>query len=159
MESSSCNVYVSFSNLKCLNCPYSSSQLYSLSEGQVEHFKLESDMCESRDLLSVHFNAEIWWRCKLPWKYRVGVLSPENSSLEVTCKRDNSLERLGVIFSLFDLTWFYMEPQIFFIIFFRLWTRKEKEIAIVTHSGFLFHTLSSFGNDCHPLVKSEIGKQ
>ncbi|XP_059445389.1 phosphoglycerate mutase-like protein 1 isoform X2 [Corylus avellana] len=39
-----------------------------------------------------------------------------------------------------------------------LWTRKEKEIAIVTHSGFLFHTLSSFGNDCHPLVKSEIGK-
>ncbi|KAF5455923.1 hypothetical protein F2P56_025453, partial [Juglans regia] len=37
-----------------------------------------------------------------------------------------------------------------------LWTREEKEIAIVTHSGFLFHTLSSFGNDCHPIVKSEI---
>ncbi|XWS68187.1 hypothetical protein CRYUN_Cryun04dG0069700 [Craigia yunnanensis] len=37
-----------------------------------------------------------------------------------------------------------------------LWTRKEKEIAIVTHSGFLFHTLSAFGNDCHPLVKKEI---
>ncbi|GMY17481.1 phosphoglycerate mutase-like protein 1 isoform X1 [Fagus crenata] len=39
-----------------------------------------------------------------------------------------------------------------------LWTRKEKEIAIVTHSGFLFHTLSAFGNDCHPSVKSEICK-
>lgn len=39
-----------------------------------------------------------------------------------------------------------------------LWTREEKEIAVVTHSGFLFHTLSSFGNDCHPTVKSEICK-
>ncbi|VFQ62273.1 unnamed protein product [Cuscuta campestris] len=37
-----------------------------------------------------------------------------------------------------------------------LWTRKEKEIAVVTHSGFLIHTLSEFGNDCHPNVKSEI---
>ncbi|GMQ01330.1 hypothetical protein CsSME_00047997 [Camellia sinensis var. sinensis] len=39
-----------------------------------------------------------------------------------------------------------------------LWTRKEKEIAIITHSGFLFHTLNAFGNDCHPLVKKEICK-
>ncbi|KAG6710925.1 hypothetical protein I3842_05G027600 [Carya illinoinensis] len=39
-----------------------------------------------------------------------------------------------------------------------LWTRKEKEIAIVTHSGFLFHTLTLFGNDCHPFVKKEICK-
>ncbi|KAK6916234.1 Histidine phosphatase superfamily, clade-1 [Dillenia turbinata] len=37
-----------------------------------------------------------------------------------------------------------------------LWTRKEKEIAVVTHSGFLFHALSAFGNGCHPLVKKEI---
>ncbi|CAN1827425.1 Phosphoglycerate mutase-like protein 1 [Linum perenne] len=37
-----------------------------------------------------------------------------------------------------------------------LWTRSEKEMAIVTHSGFLFHTLNAFGNDCHPLVKKEI---
>lgn len=37
-----------------------------------------------------------------------------------------------------------------------LWSRKEKEIAIVSHSGFLFHTLSAFGNDCHQLVKDEI---
>ncbi|XP_050214867.1 phosphoglycerate mutase-like protein 1 [Mercurialis annua] len=37
-----------------------------------------------------------------------------------------------------------------------LWTRKEKEIAVVSHSGFLYHTLSAFGNDCHPTVKSEI---
>ncbi|KAH6789873.1 Phosphoglycerate mutase family protein [Perilla frutescens var. frutescens] len=37
-----------------------------------------------------------------------------------------------------------------------LFTRKEKEIAIVTHSGFLFHTLGAFGNDCHPLVKKEV---
>ncbi|KAK4359170.1 hypothetical protein RND71_021399 [Anisodus tanguticus] len=37
-----------------------------------------------------------------------------------------------------------------------LWTRKEKEIAIVTHSGFLTHTLSVFGTDCHPDVKNEI---
>ncbi|CAK9144953.1 unnamed protein product [Ilex paraguariensis] len=39
-----------------------------------------------------------------------------------------------------------------------LCTREEKEIAIVTHSGFLFHTLGAFGNDCHPLVKKEICK-
>ncbi|XP_074279081.1 phosphoglycerate mutase-like protein 1 [Silene latifolia] len=37
-----------------------------------------------------------------------------------------------------------------------LWSRREKEIAIVTHSGFLFHTLSAFGNDCHQIVKNEI---
>ncbi|KAJ8453403.1 hypothetical protein Cgig2_008287 [Carnegiea gigantea] len=37
-----------------------------------------------------------------------------------------------------------------------LWTRKEKEIAIVSHSGFLFHTLSAFGKDCHQSVKDEI---
>ncbi|KFK40904.1 hypothetical protein AALP_AA2G058400 [Arabis alpina] len=35
-------------------------------------------------------------------------------------------------------------------------TRKEKEIAVVTHSGFLYTTLNSFGNDCVPAVKSEI---
>ncbi|RVW65679.1 Phosphoglycerate mutase-like protein 1 [Vitis vinifera] len=40
----------------------------------------------------------------------------------------------------------------------KLCTRKEKEIAVVSHSGFLFHALSAFGNDCHPLVKSEICK-
>ncbi|KAJ6409389.1 hypothetical protein OIU84_008981 [Salix udensis] len=34
--------------------------------------------------------------------------------------------------------------------------RKEKEIAIVTHSGFLVHTLRAFGNDCHPSVKKEM---
>ncbi|CAM8937683.1 unnamed protein product [Rhodiola kirilowii] len=39
-----------------------------------------------------------------------------------------------------------------------LWTRKEKEIAIVTHSGFLFHTLSALGNDYHPSMKQEISK-
>lgn len=39
-----------------------------------------------------------------------------------------------------------------------LWTRKEKEIAVVTHSGFLLHTLSAFGNDCDSSVKSEICK-
>ncbi|XP_010520640.1 PREDICTED: phosphoglycerate mutase-like protein 1 isoform X2 [Tarenaya hassleriana] len=39
-----------------------------------------------------------------------------------------------------------------------LWTREEKEIAIVTHSGFLFHTLKAYGNDCHPDVKKEISK-
>ncbi|GMH16411.1 hypothetical protein Nepgr_018252 [Nepenthes gracilis] len=36
--------------------------------------------------------------------------------------------------------------------------RKEREIAVVTHSGFLFHTLRQFGNDCHPMMKDEIGK-
>ncbi|XAR62047.1 hypothetical protein NMG60_11016630 [Bertholletia excelsa] len=39
-----------------------------------------------------------------------------------------------------------------------LWSREEKEIAVVTHSGFLIHTLSAFGDDCHPSVKSEICK-
>ncbi|XP_072987758.1 phosphoglycerate mutase-like protein 1 isoform X2 [Typha latifolia] len=39
-----------------------------------------------------------------------------------------------------------------------LWTRKEKEIAVVTHSGFLYHTLSMYGKDCHPSIKDEICK-
>ncbi|KAL4029600.1 hypothetical protein IC575_007820 [Cucumis melo] len=39
-----------------------------------------------------------------------------------------------------------------------LWTRKEKEIAVVSHSGFLFHALSAFGKDCHPSIKDEICK-
>ncbi|KAK4751482.1 hypothetical protein SAY87_004964 [Trapa incisa] len=37
-----------------------------------------------------------------------------------------------------------------------LWTRKEKEIAIVSHSRFLYHTLNAFGKDCHPSIKSEM---
>ncbi|XP_047949921.1 phosphoglycerate mutase-like protein 1 isoform X3 [Salvia hispanica] len=40
-----------------------------------------------------------------------------------------------------------------------LFTRKEKEIAIVTHNGFLFHTLAAFGNGFHPLVKKEISRR
>ncbi|KAL9238512.1 hypothetical protein vseg_012921 [Gypsophila vaccaria] len=38
-------------------------------------------------------------------------------------------------------------------------TRNEKEIAVVTHSAFLFHTLSQFGNDCHPLIKDDMCKR
>ncbi|KAL8131030.1 phosphoglycerate mutase-like protein [Apium graveolens] len=38
-----------------------------------------------------------------------------------------------------------------------LWTRKEKEIAVVTHSGLLVHTLRQHGDDCHPSIKSEMG--
>ncbi|KAK2632637.1 phosphoglycerate mutase-like protein 1 isoform X2 [Eucalyptus grandis] len=40
-----------------------------------------------------------------------------------------------------------------------LWTREEKKIAIVTHSAFLLHTLSDFGNDCNLLIKNEIRKE
>ncbi|KAK8552101.1 hypothetical protein V6N13_120526 [Hibiscus sabdariffa] len=40
-----------------------------------------------------------------------------------------------------------------------LWTRKEKEIAVVTHSGLLYHTLSAFDHDCHPSVTTEISKR
>ncbi|KAH7848794.1 hypothetical protein Vadar_008076 [Vaccinium darrowii] len=40
----------------------------------------------------------------------------------------------------------------------KLWTRPEKEIAVVTHKAFLVETLSAFGNDCHPSIKSEICK-
>ncbi|KAM0932198.1 putative histidine phosphatase superfamily, clade-1 [Dioscorea sansibarensis] len=39
-----------------------------------------------------------------------------------------------------------------------LWTRQEKEIAIVTHSAFLECTLQMYGNDCHPSIKNEISK-
>ncbi|KAL2317582.1 hypothetical protein Fmac_031458 [Flemingia macrophylla] len=37
-----------------------------------------------------------------------------------------------------------------------LWTRKEKEVAVVTHCSFLISTLRSYGNDCHANIKSEI---
>ncbi|CAM0908050.1 unnamed protein product [Alopecurus aequalis] len=40
-----------------------------------------------------------------------------------------------------------------------LWTREEKEIAIVSHSGFLHHTLSMYGKECHPTVAEELGKR
>ncbi|KAJ4733368.1 Phosphoglycerate mutase-like protein [Rhynchospora pubera] len=39
-----------------------------------------------------------------------------------------------------------------------LWTREEKEIAIVSHSGFLYHTLSNFGQDCHPSIQEDMCK-
>ncbi|XP_026441495.1 phosphoglycerate mutase-like protein 1 isoform X2 [Papaver somniferum] len=37
-----------------------------------------------------------------------------------------------------------------------LWTRKEKEIAVVTHRAFLRQTLGELGDDCHPTVQKEI---
>ncbi|KAL1188481.1 Phosphoglycerate mutase-like protein [Cardamine amara subsp. amara] len=37
-----------------------------------------------------------------------------------------------------------------------LWTRKEKEIAIVSHSGFLHGLLSSFGKDCVDDIKKQL---
>jgi broad specificity phosphatase PhoE len=37
-----------------------------------------------------------------------------------------------------------------------IWTRKEKEIAIVSHSGFLHGLLSSFGKDCCDDLKKEL---
>jgi hypothetical protein len=40
-----------------------------------------------------------------------------------------------------------------------LWTREEKEIAIVSHSGFLFHTLSMYSKECHPTIRDEVSKQ
>ncbi|KAL8233792.1 hypothetical protein R6Q59_019892, partial [Mikania micrantha] len=40
-----------------------------------------------------------------------------------------------------------------------LLTREEKEIAVVTHSGFLYHTLGAYGDDCHPTLKKEMSKQ
>lgn len=39
-----------------------------------------------------------------------------------------------------------------------LWTRKEKEIAIVTHSGFLYHTLQKISANYPPLIKNEISQ-
>uniref|UniRef100_A0ACD5YAH6 Uncharacterized protein n=2 Tax=Avena sativa TaxID=4498 RepID=A0ACD5YAH6_AVESA len=39
-----------------------------------------------------------------------------------------------------------------------LWTREEKEIAIVSHSGFLYHTLNMYGKECHPTIADELGK-
>ncbi|KAL7154849.1 hypothetical protein ABFS83_03G031300 [Erythranthe nasuta] len=39
-----------------------------------------------------------------------------------------------------------------------LWTREEREIAVVTHSALLLHTLAAFGDDCHSCVKNEICK-
>ncbi|KAL9250079.1 Phosphoglycerate mutase-like protein [Drosera capensis] len=38
----------------------------------------------------------------------------------------------------------------------KLRTRKENEIAVVSHAGFLFRTLNQFGDDCHPVIKNEI---
>ncbi|RCV32452.1 hypothetical protein SETIT_7G004100v2 [Setaria italica] len=39
-----------------------------------------------------------------------------------------------------------------------LWTREEKEIAIVSHSGFLYHTLNMYSKECHPTIRDEVGK-
>ena len=38
----------------------------------------------------------------------------------------------------------------------RLWTREEREIAIVTHSGLLCHTLRMYSKECHPTVRQEV---
>ncbi|KAL6885539.1 hypothetical protein ACP4OV_010318 [Aristida adscensionis] len=39
-----------------------------------------------------------------------------------------------------------------------LWTREEKEIAVVTHSGLLCHTLRKYSSECHPTVRQEVSK-
>ncbi|TVU06825.1 hypothetical protein EJB05_46860, partial [Eragrostis curvula] len=39
-----------------------------------------------------------------------------------------------------------------------LWTREEKEIAVVSHSGFLYHTLSMYSKECHPTIQQEVSK-
>lgn len=39
-----------------------------------------------------------------------------------------------------------------------LCSRKEREIAVVTHSAFLSETLKKFGDDCKPEIKADIGK-
>ncbi|CAO2041777.1 unnamed protein product [Urochloa humidicola] len=39
-----------------------------------------------------------------------------------------------------------------------LWTREEKDIAIVSHSGFLYHTLNMYSKECHPTIRDEVGK-
>ncbi|KAL5719316.1 hypothetical protein ACHQM5_012111 [Ranunculus cassubicifolius] len=39
-----------------------------------------------------------------------------------------------------------------------LWTRKEKEIAVLTHNGFLYHTLKELGSKYHPSMQEEICK-
>lgn len=39
-----------------------------------------------------------------------------------------------------------------------LWTRPEREIAVVTHSAFLRNTLQQYANNCDPVIKNEIGK-
>ena len=38
----------------------------------------------------------------------------------------------------------------------RLWTREEREIAIVTHSGLLCHTLRMYSKECHTTVRQEV---
>ncbi|KAJ0456959.1 hypothetical protein HanIR_Chr15g0768381 [Helianthus annuus] len=37
-----------------------------------------------------------------------------------------------------------------------LLTREEKENAVVSHAGFLHHTLGAYGDDCHPTLKKEM---
>ncbi|KAJ8762443.1 hypothetical protein K2173_007882 [Erythroxylum novogranatense] len=39
-----------------------------------------------------------------------------------------------------------------------LWTRKEKEIAVVSHATFLKCMLSNFGKYCHPSLKGELNR-
>ncbi|GJN27800.1 hypothetical protein PR202_gb15851 [Eleusine coracana subsp. coracana] len=39
-----------------------------------------------------------------------------------------------------------------------LWTREEKEIVVVSHSGLLWHTLRLYSKECHPTVRHEVSK-
>jgi hypothetical protein len=41
----------------------------------------------------------------------------------------------------------------------RLWTREEKEIAIVTHSVLLQDTLRMYSKECHPTIRYEMNKR
>ncbi|CAL5029083.1 unnamed protein product [Urochloa decumbens] len=40
-----------------------------------------------------------------------------------------------------------------------LWTRKDKEIAIVTHSVLLQDTLRMYSKECHPTIRHEVVKR
>ena len=59
---------------------------------------------------------------------------------------------------------FYICVVIFICPFFlevtcRLWTREEKEIAIVTHSVLLQDTLRMYSKECHPTIRHEMSKR
>ncbi|RZC47034.1 hypothetical protein C5167_039991 [Papaver somniferum] len=116
-----------------------------------------------KSLLSTTTGRKISMSCDLP----AGYLHLFRSSIRLLVKDVKWMKELkllsyalsgrtGIVMTFFLLLAYHQETG-----FHRrmIWMRREIEIAVVTHSGFLCHSLKSFGSSCHPLMKVEVCKQ
>ena len=72
---------------------------------------------------------------------------------------ESDLIKWSIEYTSFTFVWLYSFALFFLEVTCRLWTREEKEIAIVTHSVLLQDTLRMYSKECHPTIRHEMSKR